>query len=348
MKDVLFQVTYGSRLYGTNTPTSDTDLKSVFLPAIDDLLLGRKLGTSKTRVHSDGSPVPDKSSMPDNGVEHEYFPLQTFVRDFVQGQTYALEMAWAVLANGPDGHTLQAAREYELMVELVEKFGNREVYSMVSFAMKQTFDYVKRGERLEQARKLLDVLEFWSATLDDLENMDPGSYMKKRLDTVLPEGEKLLHTVAREAGLELGTSVNNNHTFETLKLNGREYLETTDLKQLELAVSKLVSEYGERTNRAAKEVVDYKSLSHAVRVYEQALELLDTGKLTFPRPNANYLRSVKQGLVPLEEVKARLLELDEEVLAKQESSTQRRKTPELVAASEEWLLKKLRQLYLLD
>jgi predicted nucleotidyltransferase len=348
MKDVLFQVTYGSRLYGTNTPTSDTDLKSVFLPAIDDLLLGRKLGTSKTRVHSDGSPVPDKSSMPDNGVEHEYFPLQTFVRDFVQGQTYALEMAWAVLANGPDGHTLQAAREHELMVELVEKFGNCSVYSMVSFAMKQTFDYVKRGERLEQARELLDVLNVCMEMFDCLDAMDPGSYLNPRLDTVLPDGEKLLHKLSRETNLELGTSVNNNRAFETLKLNGREYLETTAVSHLVLAVQKLVSEYGERTNRAAKEVVDYKSLSHAVRVYEQALELLDTGRLTFPRPNADYLRSVKQGLVPLEEVKARLLELDEEVLAKQESSTQRRKTPELVEASEEWLLTKLRQLYLLD
>jgi predicted nucleotidyltransferase len=347
MKDVLFQVTYGSRLYGTDTPTSDTDLKSVFLPAIDDLLLGRKLGTSKTRVHSDGSPVPDKSSMPDNGVEHEYFPLQTFVRDFVQGQTYALEMAWAVVGDGPCAPDEQSGREYDMMVELVEKFGNCSVYSMVSFAMKQTFDYVKRGERLEQARKLLESLNEWTDTLIDFAADNVG-YVNPRLDTVLPDGEKLLHVVAREAGLELGTSVNNNRTFETLKLNGREYLETTGVEHLRSAVMRLISEYGERTNRAAKEVVDYKSLSHAVRVYEQALELLDTGRLTFPRPNADYLRSVKQGLVPLEEVKARLLELDEEVLAKQESSTQRRKTPELVEASEEWLLTKLRQLYLLD
>ena len=59
------------------------------------MLLGKKLSIFKTRVDAAGNKVPDKDSMPDNGVENEYFPLQTFVRDFVNGQTYALEIAWA-------------------------------------------------------------------------------------------------------------------------------------------------------------------------------------------------------------------------------------------------------------
>src|SRR5664279_214291 len=99
-RDVLYQVTYGSKLYGTSTPTSDTDLKSVYLPAIDDLLLGKKLVATKTRVDEHGVKVPDKDSMPDRGVENEYIPFQTFVRDFVRGQTYAVEIAWAVMAQG--------------------------------------------------------------------------------------------------------------------------------------------------------------------------------------------------------------------------------------------------------
>lgn len=333
----LFKTVYGSKLYGTNTPTSDTDEKVVYLPDFDDVLLGKKLQTFKKRFDAYGNPVSDSVTMPDNGVETEYVPFQTFTRDYLNGQTYALEvvMARALRADAP-----------RWMIELFEQFTTCNVASMAGFAMKQTFDYVHRGRRLEKARRVLEVLEFWSETLDDLENMDPGSYMKKRLDTVLPEGEKLLHTVAREAGLELGTSVNNNRTMETLKLNGREYLETTDLKQLELAVAKLVSQYGDRSNRAAEAEVDTKSLSHAVRVYEQALELLTAGRISFPRPNVAYLLAVKQGALEGDEVRARLLELEEQVTEVQKTSALlQEKTPELEARFEAWLLSQLRELY---
>ena len=40
MMQKLFTCQYGSRLYGTQTPTSDLDLKHVFLPALNDLLVG--------------------------------------------------------------------------------------------------------------------------------------------------------------------------------------------------------------------------------------------------------------------------------------------------------------------
>jgi hypothetical protein len=338
MTTELFKTVYGSKLYGTSTPTSDTDEKVVYLPSFEDVLLGRKLQTYKKRFNADGSPLADDGTpMPDNGVETEYVPFQTFCRDYLNGQTYALEVVMAHC--GKPGAP-------EWMVELNKDFTTCNVASMAGFAMKQTFDYVHRGRRLEKARQVLEVLEFWSATLDDLENMDPGSYMKKRLDTVLPEGEKLLHTVAREAGLELGTSVNNNRTMETLKLNGREYLETTDLKQLELAVSKLVNEYGDRSQRAAADKVDHKSLSHAVRVYEQALELLTVGKMSFPRLNVGYLLNVKQGKMDADEVKARLLELEEQVTEAQKGSTLLpAKTPELEARFDRWLINWLSELY---
>ena len=138
--DVLFQVVYGSRLYGTSTPTSDTDLKSVYLPPIDDLLLTKRQVAFKTRVDERGDPVPDGLSMPDNGVENEFIPFQTFVRDFVNGQTYAVEIAYAILKDGPSAPDKLSVFEYNTVVDMINKFGNNEVYSMVGFAMKQTFD----------------------------------------------------------------------------------------------------------------------------------------------------------------------------------------------------------------
>lgn len=327
----LFKTVYGSKLYGTSTPTSDTDEKVVYLAAFDDILLGRKLQTFKKRFDAEGNPVADNVSMPDNGVETEYVAFQTFCRDYLNGQTYALEVVMA--HSGKPGAPAW-------MVELNRDFTTCNVASMAGFAMKQTFDYVHRGRRLIAARDMLSKLEEVSQLAVTFYALD-----NPRLDSIV-EGKKVLHRLADATGLPLGTSVNNNRTMETLKLNGREYLETTTLSHLFTAVEKLVNEYGDRSNRAAEMAVDTKSLSHAVRVYEQALELLTVGKISFPRPNVGYLLNVKQGNLDAEEVKARLLELETLVADAQKGSTLLPvKTPELDAQFEVWLLGWLRKLY---
>ena len=39
-RDLLYSV-YGSKLYGTSTPASDTDEKMIYLPSLQSLLLGK-------------------------------------------------------------------------------------------------------------------------------------------------------------------------------------------------------------------------------------------------------------------------------------------------------------------
>ena len=336
-KDVLFVVTYGSKLYGTSTPTSDTDLKTVYLPRLDDVLLGKRLVNTKTRADVNGMRVPDDQPMPDGGVENEFIPFQVFVRDFVQGQTYAVECAYAILAQGPFAFDKRSLREFQLVEELVEKFSNNEVYSMVSFAQKQTFDYVKRGERLNEALKVQKALR------EALGWFARGSV--PRLDSVMETGETALDWVALQTGLKTGVSVNNNKSQRTLELNGRSYLESTRLDHILEQVRKHVEKFGDRSTKAAEVDVDYKSLSHAVRVYQQSIELLETGKITFPRPNAGELLFIKQGKQELEFTKELLVELDAEVLEKMAASTVRRRTPALEAAAEQWLLQALRELF---
>jgi hypothetical protein len=338
-KDVMFIVEYGSRLYGTNTATSDTDLKAIFLPNIDDVLLGKRMSSTKLRVDGNGVKITDdRAPMPANGVETEFIPFQTFARDFVQGQTYAVEVAFAILNQGPSAPTPTCELEFRLVQDLVSQFANAEVYSMVSFAQKQTFDYVRRGERLNEALKV-------QSALRDALLMFFGDAKMPRLDSQFTDGQVVLDWIAEETGLPTSVSVNNNRSQRTLELNGRSYLESTRLDHIVEQVDKLVDKYGERTTAAAETVVDFKSLSHAFRVYQQSIELLETGKITFPRPNAAELLIIKQGRADLDAVKLELNRLDAEVLQKMTVSTVRKKTPELVAQAEQWLLRALRALY---
>jgi len=332
----LFTVTYGSKLYGTSTPTSDTDNKVVYVPPLGSMLLGKKPSIYKTRFDAEGNPIGTNDTMPENGVETEYFPVQTFVHDFVAGQTYAVEIAHAYLSYGPPEHGFGYNMEkpiYDFVKELVDNFGNSEVYSMVGFAMKQTFDYVKRGERLNDAKRVLEAVDRYMSNSTIV-----------RLDTVF-DGVPLYQLIAAQAGLETEVLTNGHKPQNSLKLNGRNYVDTTTLEHFRKQIVKLIDAFGERTNEAAKKDVDYKSLSHAVRVYQQAIEILETGKITFPRPNAEYLLKIKQGQVPLEDVKLKLSMLDEEVQQMIDTSTMRKRTPELEKAAEAWLLTKLMGFY---
>ena len=342
-------VTYGSKLYGTSTPKSDTDDKVIYIPSLDSLLLGQKSKIFKIRLDATGNKVPDMidgkaCKMPDNGVETEYIPIQTFVRHFVRGQTYALEVAHAYLSFGPPKPGLLYTSErptYDFVKELVARFTNAEVHSMVGFAAKQTMDYVMRGGRMNKAQAILDVLVDIN---DEFYNLRAGPLSGPRLDTQYADGT-ILDAASRLTGLSIGSSMNNNKTMRTLEMNGRSYGETTTLEHLIALLQKKVSGYGERTQAASTVAVDFKSLSHAVRVYQQCIELLDTGKMTFPRPNAAELLKIKTGQGDLEAVKQQLRDLDAEVLQKIETTTLQKRTPELDEEAEVFLLNFLRDLY---
>ena len=46
----------------------------------------------------------------------------------------------------------------------------------------------------------------------------------------------------------------------------------------------------------------WKAVSHAVRIARQAIELLETSHITFPRPEAEHLLAIKTGRLPYKEV----------------------------------------------
>ena len=68
------------------------------------------------------------------------------------------------------------------------------------------------------------------------------------------------------------------------------------------------------------EGIDWKALSHAVRVCHEALELMATGWITFPLPNAAHVLSIKRGQTPYQAVAEEIEDLLEKVEAAQETS----------------------------
>jgi len=333
--DIMYMSPYGSRLYGTFDAESDHDYKAVYLPAIDDLLLGRKLEIQKLRVDADGNRIGSSEQMPADGLEVEYIPFQTFVRDFVQGQTYAIELAHAIYTAGPAAPTAHDRWEWSLVEELISTFSNSNLLPMVGFAQKQTFDYIHRAERLN---RLLSVLE----TIQRYIRLEPSL----RLDDYL-NGTNVLDLLAADTQLPIGSSANGHRTQRTLELNGRSYLESTSLNHLEQRLLVAIDKYGHRVQSASEQEIDWKSLSHAVRVYSQVIDLCETKTLKFPfdSDRIETLVKIKKGQLDFERVREMLVLLESDVKFALQTSALQPLTPELVQRSEKWLVATLRELY---
>ena len=75
----------------------------------------------------------------------------------------------------------------------------------------------------------------------------------------------------------------------------------------------------------------WRALSHAVRVGNEAIELLNTGNVTFPLPNAFHIMEIKKGILPYQQVAEEIENLLVEVEAVSEKSSLREE------ADKEWI-----------
>ena len=86
--NIIVKAVAGSHLFGTNTPTSDTDYKGVYMPSKEDILLGR----AKSSLNLSTNQTNEKNSSEDEDVE--FYSLQKFMKMLDEGQTVALELLW--------------------------------------------------------------------------------------------------------------------------------------------------------------------------------------------------------------------------------------------------------------
>jgi hypothetical protein len=281
-------VVYGSRNYGTETPTSDYDYKVIYVPSMRDMLLGKKFKIFKNRFDADGVQIKDiLCSMPDCGAEYEYIPLQTLIKDYTKGQTYAAEVMFALIAN--PGHKL-----HDLAKEVVESFRVTDVLSMVGFAKKQTMDYISRARRLVDVKSIVEFLNTKIAL---------GKPHAKLCEFIDEVPEKFHIIMDKDV-----------KPYRGIYVAGRQYSERTSISDVCASLTIIRDDYGQRVVEAiGSGNIDWKSISAAIRCYEQAIELYQTNHIEFPRKNAEYLLEVKQGKIPFDVVKPVLEELADRV-----------------------------------
>lgn len=295
----LVRMRFGSHLYGTSTPKSDFDEKSVVLPDARSLLLGSQMVAALERATGEGTVVPSTRPAAEPFYSDvELFQLAKFLILASEGQTVILDMLFA-----PSSMYLEPA--HALWHEILENRDlllSRKAAGFVEYCRTHASRYSVKAERLGAAQAAVDLVDRLSAEYGHLAPLQVAG----------PELDELV--VASPFTKLVDIEVRRGHAVRHLEVCGRKAPLTASLKTAREVFATVVKNYGQRTRDAvANDGASWKALSHAVRVAYEALEFLETGTITFPRPEAARLLAIKLGQVPFEAVSEELDALLEKV-----------------------------------
>lgn len=278
MRKTLIHHLSGSKLYGTDIAGSDTDYKMVYLPSLDDLLLGNTISAQQSTTGD------DKGRNTDKDTDLTKTSVQKFVNLLAKGDMGAIETLFSI--NNPDV-IIEKHNIFDKIYDKRSLLISKNVHRALGYMRSQTNRYVVRGSRAKAVNEIVNILE----------SFDQGA----RVESLC---------------LEINAFCCDNEFSEVIVLeDGNTYLSVCDRKvpirakigDAYKVYKKLQDEYGKRTAKAVElGGFDAKGVAHAVRIGQQMIELLETGEIKFPRPNANYLKSIRLGIADMDKVYSNL------------------------------------------
>lgn len=271
---IVFSTLYGSKLYGTAAPNSDTDIRGVFLPFKKDLLLNR---------------APEHYNFKE--CDTSYLSLHYFLRLLTQGETNALDMFFSY--TNPEAQ-ISGSPLYAQLIANKDKLITKNVTKYLGYCKSQALKYSIKGDKIqryEALRSLISKCKNPSGVTLETELRyqcifgpgaayamgDPEDYMKNNVHV----GKRF-----RIQGSPLGDHCyfllcDNKERY--LMLSGHLFPLNANLNTTVDSINKCLLSYGKRALNAAEDNgADYKALSHALRVAYQAQDLLRYGEIKFP------------------------------------------------------------------
>lgn len=287
----ILEIKFGSYLYGTSTEKSDMDFKGIYLPTAKEIILNsykKTIATSRPKKNMERNTKDD--------VDIDIYSLDRFLELLTEGQTVALDMLFC----NPSNITHITDQGSEIMYQIDinrDKLLTRNVNSFVGYAKQQAAKYGIKGSRLDALKRIV-------ALLNTLPLHDKLGKHADKLEALVTECKEVV-SLEKTPLVEIVQVAVSNGTvlIPHIHVNGRKCSYTATVKYSKDIYSRILDEYGHRAHKAhLSGGKDWKALSHAVRVNSEAMELLLTGKITFPRPEKELLLKIKKETMPYDEV----------------------------------------------
>lgn len=257
-KYIIFDAIVGSKLYGTNTPESDTDYRGVVIPPMN-VLLDPFMGFDQK----------------DSGFEEKdraLYALGKFMKLCADSNPNIVEILFV-----PQGNIIFSTKRWEKIIE------NRELF--LSKKARYTFS----GYAVSQLNAIKTHREYFINPPKE----KPTRKMFGLTDTA----------IVSEANLANALSVPHNlfkDEYHEELIREREYRDTK--KKWDNYVSWRDNRNPKRRELEDKYGYDAKHASHLFRLITEGKELLLTGNITFPLPNAEEILAIKNGKYSYEQI----------------------------------------------
>lgn len=283
------RIQYGSKLYGTQIPTSDDDFKEVYIPSFRDILLQR-CSNVNNRVSRD--------------EDVEKFPLHIFCQYAMTATPVAVEMLFA-----PKSAIIHSTSEWDELVSMRDSIISDNISAFVGYCRNQARKYALKVESVND-------LEIF------LNEFDHPCYHKVIVATyIFEESDSNFIKTAKTFKL-VDKKLKNGHVVKHLRIGPKMVPITANFKTACDIFRGLLNEYGQRAKSfvGSNEHHDWKALYHAMRIANQTIEFMQTGFITFPRPEAPYLLDIRNAKIPFEQIST---ELDQKLDLVESYHTQR-------------------------
>jgi len=266
--NIIFLTKFGSHLYGTDSESSDIDIKGVFLPTTEQCFLNE---IPKSLSYSSGK---DDSKNSSDDIDIELYSLHYYLKLLQKGDTGAIDMLHAPMAV-----IIQTSELWEQLHDDRREFYTTNLSAFVGYCRTQASKYGIKGSRLSDAKKVLDYLE----PFKDEEN----SRKLFEIWDSLPTGEHI-HKIPSNPELRI------DHPM--YQVCGRKLQSTVPIWRAYGCINHFYQEYGKRAKLAAENKgINWKAVSHAIRCAFEMHSIYSQGGLTFPLRQADYIKMVKNG-----------------------------------------------------
>ncbi len=305
---LLYLARSGSQLFGTQTPSSDLDLKGVFLPTRASLYL--QTAPAQLSFDTKSSGQDRKNTAQD--VDATVWSVQMWLRLLEKGDLNAISL---LFSHTHPGAVVDASPGFLEWLGTLEhpRLLSRKLSGMVGYVASQAVKYTDKGKHFQVVRLAAEML---AAAPEDTKVQDMVEPLLARAgETLFPGWQDYLFVEKAQP-----SSARAEAEFWHLAVLDKRYDLTASARWAAQSLNPLLERYGNRAREASEPGVDFKAFSHSLRVLEEVRLLHTFGRLEYPhQPEfARFLVEVKTGVHPFEflvdKLEALLLETDKAAL----------------------------------
>lgn len=264
---ILHLCIYGSHLFGTASETSDLDIKGIYIPHKESLLLGE---------------YDNVINIKGKDVDFEVWSIQYCKHLINKGDTNVFSVLYS--QSYPDAVILSDPR-FSLFFnnETIKRYLlHNKIKGIVRYCQDQAEVYVIKSNRINSLK-----------TVDEfLKTQDPEAKLVSIWD-ILPEMEFAVK------------GFDNNNKLCKYTIGDRVFHETVRISYILNVLKIIISQYGKRSLTASNSLTgkDTKSISHAYRAAVEYISILENGYIKYPLERAETLKDIKYGRYDIDKAK---------------------------------------------